>query len=248
MSASDIIYLDNNATTRVDPAVVEEMMPYLTDLYGNPSSGYRFGSQVAKALELARERVAILLDCEPGEIVFTSCGTESTNAAINSALLMDRDRQHIVTTRVEHSATLKHCEMLAKRGHEVTWLGVNSEGQVDIGELERAIRPDTAIVTVMWANNETGVLFPISKIAEVVREKGALFHTDAVQAIGKIPMHLAGAKINFLSLSGHKLHCPKGVGVLYVNKRTKFQPFVIGGGQESGKRAGTQNVDRKSVV
>jgi cysteine desulfurase len=242
MSAADIIYLDNNATTRVDPAVVEEMMPYLTELYGNPSSGYRFGSQIAKALDGARERVAALLGCEPEEIVFTSCGTESTNAAINSALLMDRDRQHIVTTRVEHSATLKHCETLAKRGHEVTWLGVNAQGQVDIGELERAIRPDTAIVTVMWANNETGVLFPISKIAEVVREKGALFHTDAVQAIGKIPMHLARAKINFLSLSGHKLHCPKGVGVLYVNKRTKFQPFVIGGGQEGGKRAGTQNV------
>src|SRR4030095_954721 len=148
MNSSDIIYLDNNATTRVDPAVVEEMMPYLTDLYGNPSSVYRFGSQVSKALELARERVAALLDCEPGEIVFTSCGTESTNAAINSALLMDRDRQHIVTTRVEHPATLKHCEMLAKRGHEVTWLSVDSDGQVDIDELARAIRDDTAIVTV----------------------------------------------------------------------------------------------------
>jgi len=242
MNSSDIIYLDNNATTRVDPAVVEEMMPYLTDLYGNPSSGYRFGSQVSKALDLARERVAALLDCEPGEVVFTSCGTESTNAAINSALLMDRDRQHIVTTRVEHSATLKHCEMLAKRGHEVTWLSVDSDGQVDIDELARAIRDDTAIVSVMWANNETGVLFPISKIAEVVRKKGTIFHTDAVQAIGKVPLQLSGAKINFLSLSGHKLHCPKGVGVLYVNKRTKFQPFIIGGGQEDGKRAGTQNV------
>lgn len=242
MNDSDLIYLDNNATTRVDPAVVEEMLPYLTELYGNPSSGYRFGSQVGKALDLARERVAALLGCEPSEVVFTSCGTESTNAAINSALLMDRDRQHIVTTRVEHSATLKHCETLAKRGHEVTWLGVNSEGQVDLAELERAIRPDTAIVSVMWANNETGVLFPIAEIADIVRRKGALFHTDAVQAIGKIPLHLAEAKINFLSLSGHKLHCPKGVGVLYVNRRTKFQPFVIGGGQENGKRAGTQNV------
>ena len=242
MNASEIIYFDNNATTRVDPAVVAEMMPFLTELYGNPSSGYRFGKQVGQALEQARERVAGLLGCEPGEIVFTSCGTESTNAAINSALLMDRDRQHLVTTRVEHSATLKHCEALAKRGTEVTWLGVDERGQVDLAELERAIRPDTALVSVMWANNETGVIFPVAEIAEIVRKKGALFHTDAVQAIGKIPIRLADAKINFLSLSGHKLHCPKGVGVLYANRRTKFAPYVIGGGQENGKRAGTENV------
>jgi cysteine desulfurase len=242
MKTSDLIYLDNNATTRVDPAVVEEMMPYLTELYGNPSSGYRFGQQVGKALDKARERVAALLGCEPGEIIFTSCGTESTNAAINSALMMDRDRQHIVTTRVEHSATLKHCETLAKRGHEVTWLDVNDNGQIDLQELEKAVRSDTAIVTVMWANNETGVLFPIHEIAEIVRKKHALFHTDAVQAVGKIPLNMAESKINFLSLSGHKLHCPKGVGVLYVNRRTKFAPYLIGGGQENGKRAGTQNV------
>ncbi len=242
MNASEIIYLDNNATTRVDPAVVEEMLPFLTEFYGNPSSGYRFGKQVGKALDRARERVAGLLGCEPAEIVFTSCGTESTNAAINSALLGDRDRQHIVTTRVEHSATLKHCEALAKRGTEVTWLGVDERGQIDLAELERAIRPDTALVTVMWANNETGVMFPINEIAAIVRAKSALFHTDAVQAIGKIPIRLADAKINFLSLSGHKLHCPKGVGVLYVNRRTKFAPYLIGGGQENGKRAGTENV------
>lgn len=242
MNASDLIYLDSNATTRVDPAVVEEMMPFLTEFYGNPSSGYRFGNQVGQALDQARERVAALLGCEPSEIIFTSCGTESTNAAISSALLMDRDRQHIVTTRVEHSATLKHCETLAKRGTEVTWLGVDERGQIDLAELERAIRPDTALVSVMWANNETGVIFPVEEIAEIVRKKGALFHTDAVQAIGKIPIRLADAKINFLSLSGHKLHCPKGVGVLYVNRRTKFAPYLIGGGQESGKRAGTENV------
>ena len=242
MNASDLIYLDNNATTRVDPAVVEEMMPFLTELYGNPSSGYRFGKQVGKALEQARERVAGLLGCQPSEIIFTSCGTEATNAAIHSALLMDRDRQHLVTTRVEHSATLKHCEALAKRGTEVTWLGVDERGQVDLAELERAIRPDTALVSVMWANNETGVIFPVEEIAEIVRKKGALFHTDAVQAIGKIPIKLADAKINFLSLSGHKLHCPKGVGVLYANRRTKFAPYLIGGGQENGKRAGTENV------
>ncbi|MDB6150775.1 MAG: cysteine desulfurase NifS [Chthoniobacter sp.] len=238
---NELIYLDNNATTRVDPAVLEEMLPYLTEFYGNPSSGYRFGQKVGKALETARERVAALLGCEPGEIIFTSCGTESTNAAINSALQMDRDRQHVVTTRVEHSATLKHCETLAKRGHEITWLGVDERGQLDLDELEKSIRDDTAIVTVMWANNETGVLFPIDEIAAIVRRKGALFHTDAVQAIGKIPLRLADAKINFLSLSGHKLHCPKGVAALYVNRRTKFAPYVIGGGQESGKRAGTEN-------
>ena len=242
MKPSELIYLDNNATTRVDPAVVEEMLPFLTELYGNPSSGYRFGQQVGKALEQARERVAGLLGCEPTEILFTSCGTESTNAAIHSALLMDRDRQHIVTTRVEHSATLKHCETLAKRGHEITWLGVNEHGQIDLAELEKSIRSDTALVTVMWANNETGVLFPIHEIAEIVRKKGALFHTDAVQAVGKIPLALRESKINFLSLSGHKLHCPKGVGVLYVNRRTKFAPYLIGGSQENGKRAGTQNV------
>jgi cysteine desulfurase len=242
MTRGEIIYLDNNATTRIDPAVLEEMMPYLTELYGNPSSGYRFGSKVNDALESARARVASLIGCEPTEVVFTSCGTESTNAALNSALLMDRDRQHIVTTRVEHSATLKHCETLAKRGHEVTWVGVDSEGRIDPDELERAIRPDTAIVSIMWANNETGVLFDIAEIAERVRKKGTLFHTDAVQAIGKVPVNLQSTRVNFLSLSGHKLHCPKGVGVLYVNKRTKFHPFVIGGGQEAGKRAGTQNV------
>jgi cysteine desulfurase len=239
---SDFIYLDNNATTRVDPAVVEEMMPYLTEQYGNPSSGYRFGRQVAGALDTARERVAALLGCDTGEILFTSCGTESTNAAIHSALLMDRDRQHIVTTRVEHSATLKTCEQLAKRGIEITWLGVDERGQVNLAELEKAIRPDTALVSMMWANNETGVLFPVDEIAAIVRRKGALFHTDAVQAVGKIPIRLADLPINFLSLSGHKLHCPKGVGVLYVGRRTRFAPFMTGGGQENGKRAGTENV------
>jgi cysteine desulfurase len=242
MKPERITYLDNNATTQVDPAVIEEMMPYLTQLYGNPSSAYGFGQRVGKALDLARERVAATIGCDPGEIIFTSCGTESTNAAIHSALAMDRDRQHIVTTRVEHSATLKTCELLAKRGYEITWLGVDSDGQVDLAELERSIRSDTALVTVMWANNETGVLFPTDKIAEIVRAKGALFHTDAVQVVGKLPVQLQDAKINFLSLSGHKLHCPKGVGALYVNRRTRFHPFLTGGNQENGKRAGTQNV------
>lgn len=237
-----ITYLDNNATTQVDPAVVAEMMPFLTEFYGNPSSAYKFGSQVAKAVETARERVAAILGCEPKEIIFTSCGTESNNSAINSALHMDPDRQHVITTAVEHSGIMKHGEALAKRGVEVTYLGVDERGLVNLQELERAIRPDTAIVSVMWANNETGVISPIHEIAEIVRKKGALFHTDAVQAVGKIPINLAESKINFLSLSGHKLHCPKGVGVLYVNKRTKFHQYLIGGGQEHGKRAGTENV------
>jgi len=238
---SELIYLDNNATTRVDPAVVEEMLPWLAENYGNPSSGYRFGQKVNEALQLARTRVATLLGCEPGEILFTGCGTESSNAAIASALAMDRDRQHIVTTRVEHSATLKTCELLAKRGHPVTWLGVNSDGQLDLGELERAITDETALVSIMWANNETGVVFPIEKIADIVREKGAVFHTDAVQVVGKTPFALRDMKVNLLSLSGHKLHAPKGVGVLYVNRRTKFLPFMTGGGQEGGRRAGTEN-------
>ncbi len=237
-----IIYLDNNATTRVDPAVIEEMMPFLTEFYGNASSGYSFSNKVAGALDHARERVANLLGCEPNEILFTSCGTESNNAAISSALQMNPDRQHVVTTAVEHSSIMKHGETLAKRGHEVTWLGVDHNGQIDLAELDRAIRPDTAIVSIMWANNETGAISPIHDIAEIVRKKGTLFHTDAVQAIGKIPIKVRESKINFLSLSGHKLHCPKGVGVLYVNGRTKFNPYLIGGGQEHGKRAGTENV------
>ena len=244
MSDAPLIYFDNNATTRTDPAVLKAMMPYLTEEYGNPSSAYRFGKRAADAVERAREQVATLLGCEPKEVLFTSCGTESNNAAIASALTLDPDRQHVVTTRVEHSAITKHCEWLAKRGHEVTWLGVDEKGQVDLGELERAIRPDTAIVSTMWANNETGVLFPVEEIAAIVHRKRVLFHTDAVQAVGKVPINLthAHSHINFLSVSGHKLHCPKGVGVLYVNRRTRFNPYLIGGGQEHGKRAGTENV------
>ena len=239
---NSLIYLDNNATTRVDPAVLEAMLPYLTELYGNPSSAYRFGKQVDTALETARTQVAGLLECEPQEIVFTSCGTEATNAAILSALSADPDRQHIVTTRVEHSATLKMCETLAKRGVEITWLGVDSLGQVNLEEVRRAVRPDTALLTAMWANNETGTLFPIDELQRIAREKGVYFHSDAVQVAGKLPLHMRQADIQFLSLSGHKLHCPKGVGALYVNRKTRFSPFLIGGSQENGKRGGTQNV------
>jgi cysteine desulfurase len=242
MSKEHLIYLDNNATTQIDPAVVSEMMPFLTEFYGNPSSAYTFGSKVAKAVLKARQRVASLLGCEPEEILFTSCGTESNNAAITSALSLDPDRQHVITTRVEHSAIAKHCETLAKRGTEVTWLGVDSNGHIDLAELEKAIRPDTAIVSVMWANNETGVLNPIAEIAALCHKKKTLFHTDAVQAVGKIPIKLSEMPVNFLSLSGHKLHCPKGVGALYVSRRTKFLPLLIGGSQENGRRAGTENV------
>jgi len=241
-SNAEIIYLDNNATTQLDPAVVEEMMPFLTTLYGNPSSGYAFGSQVRCAINLARTRLATLLGCGTSEIIFTSSGTEANNTAINSALQMDERRQHIVTTGVEHSAVRRHCEELAKRGCEVTFLGVDGEGNLDLAEVEQAIRPDTAIVSVMWANNETGVLFPVEEIARITQQKGALFHTDAVQAVGKIPIKLADSAISFLSLAGHKLHGPKGVGALYVKGRTRFRPLLVGGSQENGRRAGTENV------
>ena len=236
-----MIYFDNNATTQVDPEVLQQMLPFLQDQYGNPSSVYSFGKRAAKAVNIAREQIADLLRCEPSEIVFTSCGTESDNSAVQSALLIDRDRKHVVTSRVEHSAVVKHAEALARRGYEVTWLDVDSEGLIDLDELERAIRDDTAIVSLMWANNETGVLFPIEEAAEICRSKGTVFHTDAVQAVGKIDIDLRRIPINFLSLSGHKLHAPKGVGALYINRKTRFNPYIIGGGQENKKRGGTEN-------
>jgi cysteine desulfurase len=242
MTTDEIIYLDNNATTQLDPAVVEEMLPFLTKYYGNPSSGYRFASTARKAIDVARERLAALLGCEPTEIVFTSGGTESNNTAINSALQFDTRGKHLVTTAVEHRAVLRPCEDLAKRGCAVSILGVDRHGNVDLAELEAGIRRETTVVSVMWANNETGVLFPIDRIAELCHQKGVLFHTDAVQATGKIPMNLRDTTINFLSLSAHKFHGPKGVGALYVNKRTRFSPLIAGGGQQNGRRGGTENV------
>jgi len=236
------LYFDNNATTRIDPLVVEAMLPWLTELYGNPSSGCRLGKLAANAIERAREQVAALLGCEPREIVFTSGGTESDNAALHSALQMNPERKHIVTTAVEHSAILKPCEALEKRGYEVSYLGVDSQGQLDMIDLEHILRPDTALLSVMMANNETGVLFPIHEIAEIVHAKGVFFHTDAVQAVGKIPIRLGESGISFMSVSAHKLHGPKGVGALYINRRTAFQPLLFGGGQESERRAGTENV------
>jgi len=252
MAESEIIYLDNNATTQLDPAVIEEMLPFLTKYYGNPSSGYGFAATARKAINLARERLAELLGCEPTEIVFTSGGTESNNSVIHSALQSEprakfatgriRSSGHVITSAVEHSAVLRPCQDLAKRGCDVTFLDVDRDGNVDLAELEAAIRPETDLVSIMWANNETGVLFPVEKIAEICREKGVLFHTDAVQATGKIPMRLRDTAINFLSLSAHKFHGPKGVGALYVNRRTRFSPLIAGGGQENARRGGTENV------
>ena len=237
----EFIYLDNNATTPLDPAVIEEMLPFLTRYYGNPSSGYAFAAKARKAVELARERLAALLRCEPSEIIFTSGGTESSNAVIHSAVQFEPRGKHLVISSVEHSAVLRPCQDLEKRGCHLTFLGVDRDGNVDVGQVEAAIRPETALVSIMWANNETGVLFPVERIAEICHRKGVLFHTDAVQAIGKIPIRLRDTAVNFLSLSAHKFHGPKGVGALYVNRRTRFTPLVAGGGQENGRRGGTEN-------
>ena len=237
-----IIYLDNNSSTRIDPAVLEEMMPFLTTRYGNPSSPHRFGAQVKDATIVAHERVAALLGCEPNEVVFTSGGTESDNAALHSALQNSPDRRHIVTTSVEHNAVLNYCHAFVRRGCEVTIVDVDEQGHLDMAELEGAIRPETAVVSVMWANNETGVIFPLAEIAEICRRHGVFLHTDAVQAVGKMPIDLTKTSVHFLSLSGHKLHAPKGVGALYVNGKARFHPLVLGGPQESGRRAGTDNV------
>lgn len=242
ITTDELIYLDNNATTQLDPSVIEEMLPFLKEHYGNPSSGYAFAARARKAVDFARERLAALLGCEPSEIVFTSGGTESNNAVINSALQSDPRGKHVVTSAVEHSAVLRPCQDLTERGCEVTFVGVDRDGNVDLAELEAAIRPETALVSMMWANNETGVLFPVEQIAEICRAKGVLFHTDAVQAVGKIPIRLRDTVINFLSLSAHKFHGPKGVGALYVNRRTRFLPLIGGGGQENGRRGGTENV------
>lgn len=236
-----MIYFDNNATTQIDPEVIQVMLPYLRDQYGNPSSAYSFGKHAANAVQTAREQVAALLRCEPSEIIFTSCGTESDNSAIQSALLADPDRRHLVTSKVEHSAIIKHAEALARRGYEVTWLDVDSDGLISLDDLERAIRDDTAIVSLMWANNETGTLFPMEEAAEICRSKGTPFHTDAVQAVGKIEIDLRQLPISFLSLSGHKLHAPKGIAALYVNRKTRFNPYLIGGDQENKRRGGTEN-------
>ena len=242
MAEQPFYYFDNNATTSVAPEVLQAMLPFLTQHWGNPSSAYSFGHEIGRHLDRARANVAGLINAEPREIIFTSCGTESINAAIQSALLTRPERRHIVTTAVEHSATLKFCAHLHKQGYDVTLLNVNSDGALDLKELERSIRADTALVSIMLANNETGVLFPVQEVAALCRGKGVLCHTDAVQAAGKIRLDVRELGVDFLSLSGHKLHAPKGVGLLYVKRHTKFQPYIIGGGQERGRRGGTENV------
>ena len=244
-SNEKIVYMDNNATSQVAPEVVEAMMPYLTELYGNPSSMHTFGGQVGDAVRTARKKVATLLGAEPEEITFTSCGTESDSTAILSALRTFPEKRHVVTTRVEHPAVKNLCDSLhTVTGHKykVTRLKVDAEGMLDMAEYEAALTDDTAIVSVMWANNETGVIFPVEEMAAMARQRGILFHTDAVQAVGKIAIDLKKLDIDFLSLSGHKLHAPKGVGVLYIKRGTLFVPFLTGGHQESGRRGGTENV------
>ncbi len=242
MSHQQVVYLDNNATTRTAPEVVAAMLPFFGEHYGNPSSMHSFGGAVKAHIDRARQQVADLLGCLAEEVIFTSCGTESDNAAIMSALRSFPHKRHIVTTRVEHPAVLNFCQDLAGRGYEVTFLPVDRQGNLDLDQAAEAIREDTAIVSVMWANNETGVIFPVTEIAQMAKAKGALFHTDAVQAVGKVPTRLGETAIDLLSLSGHKLHTPKGVGVLYVRKGTPFVPYVMGGHQEHGRRAGTENV------
>jgi cysteine desulfurase len=240
-----VVYMDNNATTWVAPEVVEAMMPYLTGSYGNPSSMHTFGGQVGEAIRTARQKVAALLGAEPGEITFTSCGTESDSTAILSALRTYPEKRHVITTRVEHPAVKSLCDNLETvTGHKyrVTRLKVDSEGMLDMAEYEAALTDDTAIVSVMWANNETGVVFPVEEMARMARQRGILFHSDAVQAVGKVDINLRDLDIDFLSLSGHKLHAPKGVGVLYIKRGTLFVPFLTGGHQEAGRRGGTENV------
>ncbi len=237
-----VVYLDNNATTRVADEVREEMLPYLSDLYGNPSSMHTFGGQVHRKIEIAREQVAALINAEPEEIIFTSCGTESDNTAIMSALQSRPEKRHIITTRVEHPAVLNFCKRMARRGYRVTFLPVDKLGRLNLEELKTAITEDTAVVSIMYANNESGVIFPIEKIAEIVKSNGVLFHTDGVQAAGKIPVDLKKLPVDMMSISGHKIHASKGVGALYVKRGTRFSPYIIGGHQESGRRSGTENV------
>jgi len=235
------IYLDNNATTQVAAEVMDAMLPYFRILYGNPSSMHSFGGQVARKIREAREQAAALIGATPDEIIFTSCGTESDNAAIRSSLAIHPDRRHILTSRVEHPAVKSLCAHLSRQGYRVTELPVDKDGLLDMNQFERSLTPDTAVVSLMWANNETGALFPVEKAAELAHDRGILFHTDAVQAVGKIPINMKSNVIDMLSISGHKLHAPKGIGILYVRRGTKFSPFLIGGHQEKERRGGTEN-------
>lgn len=221
---------------------MEAMMPFFTSEWGNPSSSYKFGSKLKGVIEKSRQQVAQLICAEPREVIFTSCGTESNNSAIHAALQVNPDKRHIVTSAVEHSSVLNYCMALQKQGYCVTYLPVNCEGLLKLADLETAITDETAVVSLMWANNETGVLFPVMEIAELCRERGVLYHCDAVQAAGKIPINVRNLPVDYLSLTGHKLHAPKGIGALYVRRRTPFIPFVYGGHQEHNLRGGTENV------
>lgn len=241
INPSEVVYLDNNATTPVAPEVVDAMLPFLKDLWGNPSSAYRFGKQISQHIEAARAQVASLIGADPSEIFFTSCGTESDNAAIASALAVT-GKKKVVTTAVEHSAIMKQCDRLKKSGVEVVFMPVKADGTLDFREVEKAVDEDTAICSVMWANNETGVIFPVEEIAGFCKLKDVMFHSDAVQAVGKIPINVQKNQIDMLSIVGHKLHAPKGIGALYIRRKTRFMPYLIGGGQEKGKRGGTENV------
>ena len=236
------VYLDNNATTAVAPEVVDEMLPYLRNHYGNPSSMYGLARQTAGKIRESRARVAALLGATPEEIVFTSCGTESDSTAIWAAIRANPGKRHLVTSRVEHSAIKNLYEYLGHNGYRVTFVPVDGKGRLDLDYLYDHLSEDTAVVSLMWANNETGVMFPVEEVAREVKGRGGVFHTDAVQAVGKVSMDVDRTGIDMLSLSGHKLHAPKGVGALYVRKGTKFMPFLIGGHQEGNRRGGTENV------
>ena len=236
------VYLDNNATTMVAPEVIEAMSPFFEDFWGNPSSMHTFGGQTKKHIEHARQQVASLIGADPSEIVFTGCGTESDNTAIRGAVEASGGHSHLVTTRVEHPAVLAVCRHLANHGCALTELAVDSQGRLNLDELGESLADDTIITSIMWANNETGVIFPIDEIAQIVKQTGCLMHTDAVQAVGKLPIDVSKTPVDMLSLSGHKLHAPKGVGAMYIRKGTRLNPLLLGGHQEGGKRAGTENV------
>ncbi len=241
-----IIYFDNNATTKVSEEVLQVMLPYFTEAYGNPSSMHKFGGSVGKAIRHARAQVAHLIGAQhpDKEIIFTGSGSESANMAIRGVLETNKSKKHIITTKVEHPCVLNLYRWLEKRGYKITYLTVNSEGELDLEELKKAITPETALVSCMWANNETGVIFPVEKMAEIIKEKNAetIFFVDAVQIAGKMPINVQETKIDLLGISGHKIHAPKGIGALYIKKGVLINPLIIGGHQERGKRAGTENV------
>lgn len=242
MKTVGVIYLDHNATTPVRPEVFEAMKPFLTERWGNPSSSYAFGSQLKGVIEASRGHVAALLGASGREIVFTGSATESNNTALNAALSVNPAKRHIITSAVEHSAVLNHTIFLERHGYRVTRLPVNREGLLDLVDLELAITEETAVVSLMWANNETGVIFPVAEIAALCKRRGVLFHCDAVQAVGKLPINLKTLPVDYLSLSAHKIGGPKGVGALFVRKGAPFEAHLHGGHQERGRRGGTENV------